>query len=89
MKCLFRFFHSFKVGIHPKIEGGTVHKLLKQCVYTLRAKDGMFICFCSHCQELLHFSHIYTVPTLTCMNLPLMRKLLRKAIIFPQKMGMN
>ncbi|CAG03340.1 unnamed protein product [Tetraodon nigroviridis] len=34
-----RFFHSFKVGIHPKLEGGTVHKLLKQCIYTLRAKD--------------------------------------------------
>lgn len=41
MKCLFRFFHSFKVGIHPKLEGGTVHKLLKQCIYTLRAKDGI------------------------------------------------
>lgn len=53
MKCLFRYFHSFKVGVRPKIEGGTVHKLLKQCVYTLQAKDGMFIyLFCSHCQEL-------------------------------------
>lgn len=54
MKCLFRYFHSFKVGLRPKIEGGTVHKLLKQCVYTLQAKDGMFIyLFCSHCQELV------------------------------------
>ncbi|XP_011611339.1 zona pellucida sperm-binding protein 3 [Takifugu rubripes] len=34
-----RFFHSYKVGIYPKVQGGTVHKQLKHCVFKLIAKD--------------------------------------------------
>lgn len=38
----FRFFHSYKVGIRPKVQGGTIHKYLKRCLYILIAKDGMW-----------------------------------------------
>lgn len=92
MKCLFRFFHSFKVGIHPKIEGGTVHRLLKQCVYTLRARDGMylyFFSFCSHYQGLVHSKVMcsYCTHTNLC-EFTIDEKKVEKAVICQQKMGM-
>ncbi|XP_035515495.1 zona pellucida sperm-binding protein 3 [Morone saxatilis] len=41
LQCKFpRFFHSFKVGFYPKLEGGTVFKALKPKGFTITPQDA-------------------------------------------------
>lgn len=49
----FRFFHSYKVGIRPKVQGGTIHKYLKRCFYILIIKDGMWGFFAASLTHIL------------------------------------
>lgn len=69
-----RYFHSFRGGILPKLEGGTLHKLLKQCAYIITAVDGRCLFIRSPLKNLFtQKSWFHPAPTSSRMNLLLMR----------------